>query len=121
MFQPYIMEEYSEDAVREFFLGISNLCLEIANENGNEDIRVHHYNLGKVITSLYISNDAFQSSRDEITELISQLFVIAEDVRRKTRGNSNGSTHAVFQTSKTFLICDGPGRPKVDISQDTLV
>ena len=116
MFQPYIMEEDSQDTVREFFFQIINLCHEIANENGNEDIRVHHYNLGKAITSLYISIDAFQSSRDEITGLINQLFVITEDVRRKIRGNSNGSTHAVFQTTKTFLIGDGPERPKVDIS-----
>ena len=42
-------------------------------------------------------------------------------MRRKIRGNSNGSTHAVFQTTKTFLISDGPGHPKVDLSQDTLV
>ena len=47
--------------------------------------------------------------------------MIAEDIRRKIRGNSNGSTHAVFQTTKAFLIGDGPGRPKVYISQDTLV
>ena len=65
-------------------------------------------------------NDTFQSSR-EIIALINQSFVIAEDKRRKIRGNSNGSTHAVFQTTKTFLIGDGPGRPKVYISQDTLV
>ena len=64
------MEEDSQDTVREVFFQIINLCHEIANENGNEDIRVHHYNLGKAITSLYILNDAFQSSRDEITELI---------------------------------------------------
>ena len=70
---------------------------------------------------MYILNDAFQSSRDEITELINQLFVITENMRRKIRGNSNGSTHAVFQTTKTFLIGDGPGRPKIDISQDALV
>ena len=53
-------------------------------------------------------NDTFQSSR-EIIALINQSFVIAEDKRRKIRGNSNGSTHAVFQTTKTFLIGDGPG------------
>ena len=62
MFQPYIVEEYSQDTVREF--GISNLCHEIENENGHEDIRVYHYNLGKGITCLYILNDTFQSSRD---------------------------------------------------------
>ena len=44
------------------------------------------------------------------------LFMIAEDVRRKIRGNSNGSTHAVFQTAKTFLFSDGSRRLKVDIS-----
>ena len=47
--------------------------------------------------------------------------MIAEDVRRKIRLNSNESTHAVFPTTKIFLIGDGLGRPKVDISQDTLV
>ena len=62
-----------------------------------------------------------QSSRDEIIALMNQLFMIAEDIPRKIRGNSNGSTRAVFQTTKTFLTGDGPGRPKVDISQDTLV
>ena len=71
---------------------------------------------------MYILNDTFQSSRDEITELISQLFVIGEDVpRRGNRGNSNRSTYAAFQTTKTFLIGDGSGRPKVDISQDTCI
>ena len=114
MFQPYIVEKYSQDTVREFFFGISNLCHEMENENGNEDIRVYHYNLGNAITCLYVLNDTFQSSRDE-------LLVIAEDMRRKIRGNSNGSTHAVFQTTKNFLISDGSGRLKVDISQDTLV
>ena len=82
MFQPYILEEYSQDTVREFFFfGISNLCHETENENGNEDIRVYHYNLGKAITCLYILNDTFQSSRDEIIELRNQLFVIAGDMR----------------------------------------
>ena len=43
MFQPYIMlEEYSQDTVCEFFVGISNLYHEIENENENEDIRVYH-------------------------------------------------------------------------------
>ena len=70
---------------------------------------------------MYILNDTFQISPDKITELINQLFVIAEDVSRKIRGNSNGSTQAIFQTTKTILIGDGPGRPKVDISQDILV
>ena len=121
MFQPCIAEEYSQDTVREVFFGISNLCHEIEIENGNEDMRVYHYNLSKAITCLCILNDTFQSSRDEIIALINQLFVIAEDIRRKIRGNSNGSNHAVFQTTKTFLIGDGLGRPKVDISQDTLV
>ena len=111
MFQPYIMlEEYSQDTVREFFVGISNLYHEIENEYENEDIRVYHYNLGKAATWLYILNDTFQSSCDEITELMNQLFVIAENVRRKIKGNSNGSTHAVFQTTKTFIIGDGRGR-----------
>ena len=53
-----------------------------------------------------------QSSRDEIIALINQLFVIAEDIPRKIRGNSNGSTRAVFQTTRTFLTGDGPGRQK---------
>ena len=74
MFQPYIVEEYSQDTGREF-------CHETENENGNEDIRVYHHNLGKAITCLYILNDTFQSSRDEIIELRNQLFVIAEDMR----------------------------------------
>ena len=86
------MEEYSQDTVSEFFLELSNLL-----------------------------NDAFQSSHSETTELINQLFVIAEDVPRVIRGNDNGSTRAVFQTTKTFLIVDIPGRPKVNISQDALV
>ena len=86
------MEEYSQDTVSEFFLELSNLL-----------------------------NDAFQSSHSETTELINQLFVIAEDVPRVIRGNDNGSTRAVFQTTKTFLIVDVPGRPKVNISQDALV
>ena len=42
-------------------------------------------------------------------------------MHRKIGGNSNGSTHLVFQTTKAFLINDGPRRPKVNISQDTLV
>ena len=111
MFQPYIMlEEYSQDTVREIFVGISNLYHEIENENENEDIRVYHYNLGKATTWLYILHDTFQSSCDEITGLMNQLFVIAENVRRKIKGNSNGSTHTVFQTTKTFIIGDGRGR-----------
>ena len=118
MFQTWIAEEYSQDTVSEFFVWISNLCHEIKSENGNEDIRVYHYNLGKAITCLYFLNDTFQSSR-EIIALMNQLFVIVEDARREIRGNSNGSTH--FHTTKTFLIGDGPGRPEVDISQDTLV
>ena len=40
MFQPCIAEEYGQDTVREIFFGISNLCHEIENENGNEDMRV---------------------------------------------------------------------------------
>ena len=107
-------EEYSQDTVREFFVGISNLSHETENENRNENIKIYHYNLGKAITCLYILSDTFQSSHDKITELINKLFVIAEDVRREIRRNSNG----LF---KTFLIGDGPGRPEVDISQDTLV
>ena len=98
------------------FFGISNLWHKIENENEYEGIRVHQYNLGKTVTSLYVLNDTFQRSRNEITELINQLFVIAEDVRRKIWGNSNESTHAVFQTTKTLLIDNGPWRPKVDIS-----
>ena len=62
-----IMEEYNQDTVSEFFIGTSNLCHKIESENGNEDIRVYHYNLGKAITCLYILNDTFQGSRDEIT------------------------------------------------------
>ena len=47
--------------------------------------------------------------------------MIAEDVRRKIIENGNGSTYAVFKTTKTFLIGDGPGHPKVDISEDILL
>ena len=93
MIQPYIMEGYSQDTVRQIFVGISNLYHETENENGNEDLRVYHYNLGKAINCLYILNDTFRCSRDEITELTNKLFVIAEDVRRKIRGNSNGSKY----------------------------
>ena len=57
MFQLYTIEAYSEDAVRQFFVGISNLSHEKENENGNEDIRVYHYNLGKAITCFCILND----------------------------------------------------------------
>ena len=57
MFQAGIAEEYSQDTVRKFFFGISNLCHEIENENGNEDIRIYHYNLGNAITCFYILND----------------------------------------------------------------
>ena len=57
MFQPYIMKEYNQDTVHEFFSGISNLCHELENKNRNEDIRVYHYNLGKAIICLHILND----------------------------------------------------------------
>ena len=80
MFQPYIIEEDGQDTASEVFFGISNLCHETENENWNEDIRVHYYNFGKAITSLYILNDAFQSSRDEITELVNQLLERSEEI-----------------------------------------
>ena len=108
MFQLYIMDAYSQDKMRGLFVGISNICHDIENEKGNEDIRFYHYNLGKAITYLYILNDTLQSYHDEIPQLINQLFVIADDVRRKIRGNNNGSIHAVFQTAQIFLIGYGP-------------
>ena len=79
MFQPYIIEEDGQDTASEVFFGISNLCHEV-EENRNEDVRVHYYNLSKAITSLYILNDALQSSRDEITELVNQLLERSEEI-----------------------------------------
>ena len=106
MVQPYIMEEYSQDTFPEFFVEISNLYREIENGNGNEDIRVYHYNRGKTLTCLYILIDRFHSSRNEITEFIDQLYMIAEDAGTNIRGNSNGSTHVGFQINKAFLNDD---------------
>ena len=109
MVQPYIMEEYSQDTFPEFFVEISNLYREIENGNGNEDIRGYHYNLGKKLTCLYILIDRFHSSRNEITELIDQLYILAEDAGTNIRGNSNGSTHVGFQINNAFLNDDlGP-------------
>ena len=74
-----------------------------------KNLRVYHYNPGKAINCLYILNDTFRCSRDEITELTNKLFVIAEDVRRKIRGNSNGSKYPrtqFFKLPRLFLNGD---------------
>ena len=74
-----------------------------------KNLRVYYYNLGKAVNCLYILNDTFRCSRDEITELTNKLFVIAEDVRRKIRGNSNGSKYPrtqFFKLPRLFLNGD---------------
>lgn len=65
--------------------------------------------------------ESFQSSHDEITEWINQLFVIGEDVCRKVRENTNRSTHAVTQTIQIFLNGGGTGCPIGNILQSSLV
>ena len=52
---------------------------------------------------MLFSFECFQSFHDETTEWINQLFVIAENVCRKVRENTNRSTHAVIQTIQNFL------------------
>ena len=58
---------------------------------------------------MYVLIDRFHISRNEITELIDQLYILAEDAGTNIRGNSNGSTHVGFQINKAFLNDDlGP-------------